>query len=784
MVTNCLRQILMDKQTLDDYENNRLVQWDDIKRRLLLNEHAINSHIPDHLLRASIDYHSDDINSLETLMNKGFFHLVENMIYDKDKKLYIRNDEFQQWQELLTFCPPLVLIAAFLYNKEIMECSFIKNTALLSPNIKELDKYKGFNDLHIHLNGSTETDIIWQDALNNPNKLRKEYKSAFQKSLVIEQIEQENIFRDSNQLYLLLEKARALRYYIINRFLGKQKELDYPNSEHKVNDYTRFLERDAHPYKSIAPQIKKTDIGIECTMYLEIFEYLDTKKNTDRHLLAKAFHHYLLILGSLNRFVVQQIHQKGFQQFQKITENDLRSISENTYKNRFSQLYGNNLQQSNFHSIEGRFAPKMTPKDINSHIEKIRKGWHSFKINEDLKDNHAKLYLVSHFIKMKDSFDEFYRYEKLRNKLWIQANALLSLKSDKNWMQYPTSDTEDSFFKLTGIDAAASEFDAPPEVFSTAFRRLRNKNNLSEGIDKEGFTHFTFHAGEDFFHIISGLRAIYEAIYFLDLTKGDRIGHATALGISPNLWKERIGTSIYISQGEWLDNLVFILYFMNLDKNSCLYKEIYNKIKYYFFKIYFEGIKPPKISLSTLKDAWLNRKWDPEILLCDKFSQAEQNKVDCREEWLTISKQNITPHVKDLIRKYNNRRCRIKYDKKILIDDNLVNVELIEKVQNKLFEYVGSKGLAIETLPTSNVRIGICKNYNEHHLHNWINEKIITNNPPIVVGSDDTGIFSTNIYNEYAHIYLMYNKNNKAIIKMLVDNSKQYLFSNSNEKDT
>lgn len=41
-----------------------------------------------------------------------------------------------------------------------------------------------------------------------------------------------------------------------------------------------------------------------------------------------------------------------------------------------------------------------------------------------------------------------------------------------------------------------------------------------------------------------------------------------------------------------------------------------------------------------------------------------------------------------------------------------------------------------------------------YHLWNWIKwEKDGHSIPPIVVGSDDTGIFATNIYNEYANIY-------------------------------
>ncbi len=531
-----------------------------------------------------------------------------------------------------------------------------------------------------------------------------------------------------------------------------------------MNACVENIERGKHPLKLVSTYSKLTctDLELECLMYIKIFSLLKDL-HQDKNLLAEAFHHYSLILGTINRFVVHQIHQNGFLQFQKITHNDLRSISEENYEKRFFQLMGNDDKKSNFLTIEGRFAPKMTPQELDALIGKIRPGWHSFKEQ----NKNTELKLICHFIKDKDSYDEFFRHEKLRNKLWTQANAILSLKNSI-WMEYPDTDKKDLFRKFVGIDAAASEFDAPPEVFSPVFREIRKKSSIDKNHSE--FDHFTFHSGEDFFHIVTGLRAIYETIEFLDFNDGDRIGHATALGISPELWKKRIGESIYISQGEWLDNLVFILHLLNIQP-SALYNDINEEIRKYYQKIYSE---PLSFSLHSLKSAWLNRKWDPEILFSDTFSEAEKIRCGCAEEWHAIQEQKIDKEVKQLIRKYHV--CKKEYDKKILINHDIIDVELIEQIQQNLLKLINEKGIIIETLPTSNVRIGIYNYHKEHHLKRWIDEKIITNSPQIVVGSDDTGIFATNIYNEYSHIYLMYNENQNEIIKMLIDNGNKYLF--------
>lgn len=64
------------------------------------------------------------------------------------------------------------------------------------------------------------------------------------------------------------------------------------------------------------------------------------------------------------------------------------------------------------------------------------------------------------------------------------------------------------------------------------------------------------------------------------------------------------------------------------------------------------------------------------------------------------------------------------------------------------------KEIVIESLPTSDIRRGHHHGFATYHLWNWMKwedegESIRT----IVLGTDDTGIFATNTYNEYANIY-------------------------------
>ncbi len=55
-----------------------------------------------------------------------------------------------------------------------------------------------------------------------------------------------------------------------------------------------------------------------------------------------------------------------------------------------------------------------------------------------------------------------------------------------------------------------------------------------------------------------GLRAIDEAVLFLNMRCGDRLGHALALGIDVEEWYESKSGYVLIPQIDYLDNLVWL----------------------------------------------------------------------------------------------------------------------------------------------------------------------------------------------------------------------------------
>ena len=63
----------------------------------------------------------------------------------------------------------------------------------------------------------------------------------------------------------------------------------------------------------------------------------------------------------------------------------------------------------------------------------------------------------------------------------------------------------------------------------------------------------TVHVGEDYVHLLSGLRRVDEALGQFSMREGDRIGHGLALGVDPREWVQRAGRLAVACEDRLLD---------------------------------------------------------------------------------------------------------------------------------------------------------------------------------------------------------------------------------------
>lgn len=793
-----LQFLLSDNESLAQYLNGSFVSLDDIKRRMLLKRRTQNLYVPDHLYRLEQEDVFDNMETLNDVFTKGLVALASNYLELERNKIYVKAEQQNSLQELLTHLPPLLLQCALLYrnaepinkkNPDDLKTYFrdfilpnTQYTAIPSSRIPQLDHYlkerNGLHDLHMHLNGALETDQVWQDYLFYPNSIYNDLKKGFRNPKVREQLEQESSLLEPLAYVRSLKIAQKLRQVFFDYiFITEIKAYTdkYALLADLLNEQSNFQGSYKHPFVELIYSGEKHYpylMSVEGLMYVLILQEISTYRNG---VLSSIFHFYLQILGLTNRLLVQQTHQNGFEQFQKHTLNELRESSEKRYLRRYHQMHGNDLRHIRF--LEGRFSPKRTKDKMVDFIDTIVEGWTKLRqdvsaIKEIELPEGPELRLIAHFIKKADNKpDLFIRHKALRYEIFQCGKVLgLLLKHHPSYQE-----------KVTGVDAAASEFDAPPEVFASVFRMMR----------RYGIKHFTYHAGEDFYHILDGLRSIYEAIAFCDLRKGDRIGHATATGISSQLWGETVGQKLHLRKGDHLDNLIFSYHLIVSNKIESLHVAlpfIIDEVSNLSFQIYNEHYP-----ISVLVDAWLMRQCCPVHATGVNRDDVILKPIFDEKEWCFLTEKKFVKYRRGMrsnaswriFQNYHDYRYRKKYDEIISINPfDIMNPEQIQVLQLALLAEMNSREIVIETLPTSNVRIGFHKDFSTYHLYNWIKWREEGKSiPPIIVGSDDTGIFATNIYNEYANIYCallhhhhMPHSRVMEVIKKLDEDSRIYRF--------
>ncbi len=308
---------------------------------------------------------------------------------------------------------------------------------------------------------------------------------------------------------------------------------------------------------------------------------------------------------------------------------------------------------------------------------------------------------------------------------------------------------------LVGIDAASLENSTPVWVFAPIFERARDssvdqigrKNEYGDYTQSLGFT---FHAGEDFRHILSGLRRMDEAQEYLKFHAGDRIGHGIALGISAREWK-RQNPVIIIPQIEALEN-----YLWAYDMLSKNYSDFQATILAYMEKQIYD--LSGRIYVNTKREIDGEREGIAiEILIAGYhrlFSPDEKDYETVEKEFcqrLCSGKKihwdpmllSVARHCKKFVKEMERP---IHYE---ITEQDLL---IIEELQKILKGKLGRKGIVLEVNPSSNTAIADLDVVGANQLYQ-MNQNHDTQNVIVCINSDDPSVFNTNVSNELAYIY-------------------------------
>ena len=594
-------------------------------------------------------------------------------------------------------------------------------------------------------------------------------------------------------MFLLKDKTEIIFYR--NKI---QENIDFfrTNKGEKQLDYALTGEY----RKGIGKNEVNNSLSGERWFMYEMFLRIYAKSVKDQKYF-NLFYLYLVIKRAVRAELVQTNENIGFDNFEKYQNRKEDFIEDTPLEKEYIKmaLKGTIVNQNILH-LETRLTPRKTALQNKKYIEKYD------KVMKNDKELMERYFYVFHFVKEKDNekllnSDSYCRHYQKRRSLQKQAKAIALFRT-----KFP-----ETAKRLRGIDGCSREIGCRPEVLAQTYRYLKNhivyakRNKVYYDNNKEVTVpqlQMTYHVGEDF-QSLDGLRAIEEAIMFFNLNCGSRLGHALALGEDPDEYYEGKKNCILITQQDYLDNLVWVYY--RIKRFSLIgYEDLllnieqeYNK---YFRLIYGDAVSDEffeavireagkyfqrsnervskgysnthfNFRISEYYSAWQLRGDDPECYKNGYFKDTEDF-----SEWKRFSVNKECP--RDYRIRYNpecaylyflyhyNPHVKNEGRKTIEVQISHKMIKCIKEIQREMQFWISKLGIGIEVNPSSNFFIGTFDRYDKHPVFKLYNigltgsETKLNECPqiPVCINTDDQGIFSTYLENEYALIALALEK--------------------------
>ena len=731
----------------------------------------------------------------------------ERFLTIENNQPILQFEQLFRWKESVLYVGEEMLVTAFLAQHDAKYFNTQHSLLLWDDIIKhnnhclnhELDK--GLTDLHAHYNATADIfGLNWICLMNNLT-LRHSFVQKLQRSQEVELLPTQ-----TKQPSSLLQQCIAAAYlrFVFYCILLNEQPIDEQNKQNLIetdyekkvicilkdsgyaSDFARLLQSSLSWALQLSlPTIDKTHLDY-CLFPQRDFSDLSTEKQQkianiiyhgERKLLytffygyyrkdpkcvktAPYFYLYLLIKSKIRREFVQINQIKGFENFETYQDRKDILIPYDSPIKKYYPYYVSHTSVNNYE--KDRLEVRVTPQSIVKNSFDCNKAM--FNFNKSGTDSIRPLDIVVHFIKKGQYHDDtptpfnkvgvMYdgtRDAKYREDIRKQLNNVLLFRKNKN---------------IVGIDAASREIFCRPETFGHVFRYAYQQGILGR----------TFHVGEDFLDLPDGLRAIDEAILFLQLNDKCRIGHAMALGIDAKEYYERRHYTTIITKQNLLDNCVW-LYMRSkelniklapsfekllLEKACELYHDIGYRIscewnvQHYWHSLLLRGNDPKHIINHNEQHQRITNLWDQTAEVEDECVKS----IKCDEKATHL----YWDYFYNSIIKYNGLKLvQYKWKKEI--------VEVITQMQEEMRRFVSEKKISIECCPTSNLKIGYIDRYENHPLLTKfypIDAKVDTPLIKSSINTDDRGVFYTSIYEEYSLIALaLYKKRNQDTNQLL-----------------
>ncbi len=583
--------------------------------------------------------------------------------------------------------------------------------------------------------------------------------------------------RDIRKRERVKKKVECLRFCRGTRFLqpnGSTKCLDYAidiNSENALKSPVRFL------------------TGERRFLYLCLrgcYSGTFSKREADLFLL------YLLLKQRFHDELIQTNKRYGFRNFAEYQDRKAHIWAKRTeYQVEAYRLAVNTSLSQSVDSLEMRISPETNSKALREKIIEPDQAI-EFSFAEQAEDwqqtresraqEQEKYFYTLHFIKKplprlpRPKNDAWRipqcRHAKLRSAVEQQAKAIAHALEHSSYL----------CSRVRGIDAASNEIGCRPEIFAVAFRFLQSMGPRYAG--SWGQPRYwpalkaTYHVGEDFRDLTDGLRAVDEAVCFLNLERGSRIGHGLALGIDPDAYYRMKNMEVILPAQDLLDNLAWLLC-RSLEWGVEIRPAVRTKLKQQarqLMSTIYNAAGGQTASLLEYFESWMLRGDAPELY----WDASEPPQDPVRWGLLCATGRyhgfGLNDHVwggRDIAAcRRNQTVCNLnhayQYDPYVLqagqeptrFTIDAAYIQVIRRIQDCMLQKLMEKGICVECNPSSNYLIGTFRDYQKHPIFRFNNYGLDLpeyqdkhSQLHVSINTDDQGVFDTSLENEYALVY-------------------------------
>lgn len=710
---------------------------------------------------------------LKTILNRG---IAETHMHASAGRHF-----YQIWEGLMNVSP----------NSSNMKevDAWIKNKPLISQNINfkkhiyETNLLRNLLVLKISLNCSFEklleeldNEIIADDSVNGKIDTRV-LKDVFKRKYIElnDNLDEYDTLIIRNWLYIFMMKNKG--------FI----------------DFREFLEKYEDPLIKTYLDDSMQDGGLntvgENIFLLRCFraiEKIDSKNFAlERHQLMVFLLRYIAMKNMVYQEHVQQNQIKGLTNFKayfnsstKTANSRNRNSKENIRKdNKFywKQILKNQFQDTNLKKLELRISIGDAPIQNmqTKFLENLESIFESYReLSEELCLEELPLIgIVIHFIKEDDEETEkcWMHFKKDKGKY----DGFLDHEAHRTTYAKQILVIKNVLYKceglskfVVGIDGASDENAAEPWVFAPIYDYARDGKDLLQTKERTPLNHlgFTFHVGEDFRHVITGLRRIDEVIEHFRYHAADRIGHGIALGVDLRKWQKNHPVVI-LPRIEYLENLLWIwgIYkerklvtgvdgFLErriMQVANDIYLAMEGITVYELWKAYRAKFKETIIPYEFSCSKSVNQCND---ILEKEITGSYTSRLFCCE---TDERNAYCWNSEKLGLTYHCKVYRERMLEPISVSTDEFNLDTLGDIQSIIRKKISREGIIVETNPTSNRAIGEIDDIFEHYILDLKSktfaesneDSCVENNLIVTVNTDDPSVFQTSLSSEFSYLY-------------------------------